>query len=175
MAAQINLLPKEKSVGKEAQKAVGILNKIAIGLTGALLLIVVVGGGIYFLMAQRLEALRDEEQTLTNNIQSLQSTEASLILLKDRLQKSQEIISQRTTELALSKQQSILAYDPETVLLDKSEVDRSRSELEIEVASSRNLSGLISHLLTQTTFASLIMTELSFNPALGYKVQFSVN
>lgn len=172
MVAEINLLPKEKEVDKSALKAVSVLNKIALGLTVVFLIITAVGGGIYFFMTQRLNTLREEQQSYTSNIQSLQSTEASLILLKDRIQKAQNILSSRTNEEIFRRQQAVLAGESPDIIFDSSRLENLESDIAITSTQSSALSAFINNLLSRGNITSLIMEEFAFIPGQGYEVSF---
>lgn len=173
MVAEINLLPKEKEVDKGARKAVSVLNKIALGLTVIFLIITAVGGGIYFFMTQRLNTLKEDQQAYTGNIQSLQSTEASLILLKDRIQKAHSILSNRTNEELFRKQQSLLSSDSPDIIFDNSRLENFESSIEITSTQSSALSVFVNNILSRGNVTTLILEELSFLPGQGYQVSFN--
>ena len=174
MAIEINLLPKEVAKSKGVEKSLILLNKLAIAATAIFLIIVVAGAAFYFLMAGRLSRMNEERSTLIANIQGLQSTESSIILLRDRIQKVQNTLSARSSEDLFEKQQSVLAVAPENVLFEESSIESSLSTLEVSVDNSSGLVTLISNLIAQGNYVSLVLEELSFNPFSGYTAEFSV-
>jgi hypothetical protein len=174
MGIEINLLPKEMAKSKNVEKSVKLLNKLAIGSTAIFLIIAVAGGAFFFLISGRLNQGREEKDTLVANIQSLQATEASIILLQDRIEKAQTVLGQRNSEDIFDKQRSVLAVAPENASFSESSVDNSLSSLELDIASSSSLVTLLSNLVAQGNYVSLILEELSFSPFTGYKAQFSV-
>lgn len=174
MAIQINLLPKEKEASKSTKKISGVVNKIALGLTVAFLIVAISGGATYYLLANRLKTLKEEQQTYRSNIQNLQSTEASLVLLKDRLQKTQDVLAQRTVENAYEKQQAIITYRPSVLEVEKSEVDVSSSKLKITMPESRDLLALLSYLYSNSDYQSLVIKELTFQGQTGYSLEMDI-
>jgi len=175
MSSEINLLPKEISRGKDVEKTLKLLQKIAVSVTVVFILILVAGGAFYFLMANRLSNAENEQKTLISNIQSLQSTEASLILLRDRIQKIQGTLSARTNELAFSKQETILGLAPEGVTFKESDIQDSGSTVEVISPSSLSFQNLITRLVAQGNFVSLTLKELSFSPFTGYSILLGAN
>jgi len=174
MAIEVNLLPREMAPSKGAQKASLFLRKIVLALTGASLVIIIAGGGFYFFLFSSLSRMKLEEESLTGNIQSLQSTEASLVLLKDRLTKIQGVLGARVPESYFEKQSSILANAPEEITFGSSEVDANRSVLDIKTPKSQSLVSLMSILVGRDDLTSLILNEMSFSPFSGYQVKLEV-
>lgn len=174
MAIQVNLLPKDMAPSKVSQQASLFLRKIIMAMAGVLAIVLLAGSGFYFFLFNSLSQMRSEEESLTNSIQSLQSTEASLVLLKDRLTKVQGVLAARTAEDYFGKQSSVLTNAPEEVVFSSSEVDLNRSVIEIRTQKSQSLVGLMSTLITRSDLTSLILNEMSFSPFSGYLVKLEI-
>lgn len=170
----INLLPRETAPSKSQQKAISAVNKIAMFFCGAFLLLVLLGGGLYLFFNSKLDAAKKEEEGLAVNIQSLQSTESGLILLKDRVQKINTVLASRANEGYFNKQNEVLALTPEDVSFDKSEIDTGRSTLGIKFLNSLGLVSLFSGLRTSSNLSSIIIGEFSFNQVSGFSVSLDV-
>lgn len=171
MAANINLLPKEKTTSESTGKIAKVLNSIAIATAGLFLAVALAGGITYFLLARGLEAAVQENRDLTANVQSLQGTEQSLILLKDRVQKAQTTLAARSTENDFTKQAGVLAVAPEHVFFKGSDLGAGRSLLELTVGSSRSLVNFMASVVAQGGLSSLVIDELSFSQQLGYSLK----
>lgn len=174
MAIEINLLPKDKEVSKKSQRISGIANKIALVFTVISLAVVSIGGATFYFLNQRLDALKAEKETYENSILSLQSTEAGLILLKDRLQKTENILAARSVESAFEKQQAIISYSPSSVEIEKSDVDVSGSTLKIVVPESQDLLALLSRLQANPDYQSLVIKEFTFDGQNGYSLEMNI-
>lgn len=172
--SDINLLPKEKEAGKGVSQAQALLKKISITLGVVFLLVIGVLGGFYFFSLNNLNSLKAKYDDVSSKVQSLQSTEASLVFLKDRLQKTQIVLSSRTNEGYLTKQMALLENAPENVVFKESTIDSSASNLEVETASSGTVLTLLTTLLANSDFSSLVIGELSFNISSGYTILFHV-
>jgi hypothetical protein len=170
----INLLPRETAPSKSQQKALSAANKIAMFFCGAFLLLVLFGGGLYLFFNSRLDTAKKEGEGLTVNIRSLQSTESSLILLKDRVQKISTVLDSRVNEGYFSKQNEVLALAPEEVSFDKSEIDVERSKLGIKLIDSLSLVSLFSGLRASSNFSSIVIDEFSFNSVSGFMISLDV-
>ncbi|OGM33073.1 hypothetical protein A2803_03065 [Candidatus Woesebacteria bacterium RIFCSPHIGHO2_01_FULL_44_21] len=172
--ADINLLPKESGTSKKVDAAQVLLKKISLALGVIFLLVVGVLGGFYFISYNNLNGLKAKHEDISAQVQGLQSTEASLVFLKDRLQKAQTVLASRTNESYLAKQRAILQNAPEAIVFKESTIDVSASNLEVETASSSQLVSLMSTIMASSDFSSLVIGELSFNVALGYSILFQV-
>lgn len=169
-----NLLPREITPSKSQKKVTSAANKIAMFFLGVFILAVLLGGGLYLLFNSRLEAVKKEAGELTVNIQSLQSTEQSLILLKDRVQKISAILNSRTNENYYTKHNEVLAVAPETVTFEESEIEAGRSILGVKILDSLSLVGLFSGLRASSSFSSLVVSELTYSPITGFLVSLDV-
>jgi hypothetical protein len=174
MPASINLLPKDTTAGKDVARATGTMRKIVLSLGGIFLLVVLSGGAFYFFLFNNLNNLKARHEEVVREVESMQATEASLVLLKDRLQKSQSVLSARTNEGYFTKQRAFVASAPEGVRVRENQIDTSVSNIEIETPDARNIVSLLSSLLINSTFNSLLINKLSFSLATGYSVIFEV-
>jgi len=170
----INLLPKEMTASKDVSNFSALLKKITLTLGGIFLLVLASGGGFYFLSVNRLNDLKAEYEEAAAQVTNLQSTEASLVFLKDRLQKAQTILASRTSEETFSKQREVLAFAPEEMTFSENRVDQSGSSVEIATKNSLNLVSLMSALVRSSSFSSLVINELSYNSVIGYSLILEV-
>lgn len=174
MAGQINLLPKDVSKGKELVKAISVVNKIAILTVVVFVVVAAIGGGIYYLSTSRLTDLKSQERELANSVLNLQSTEAGLVLLRDRIEKVTQVLGARESERILATQQEILESAPEGVLFGSSEISFGSSTIEVFSEDSIQLAQLIDTLLAGGNYSSLILSGVNYNSFSGYEAEFSV-
>jgi hypothetical protein len=173
--AELNLLPKERTGSKDVVGFLSLTKKVSIALLIILVLVVGVGGAIYFLSVRDQSRLQLEYENLENQAQSLEATEAGLVLLKDRLQKSQTVISSRAAEESFSKQKAIVEFAPDEVTFKESIIDSANSTLEIETQNSNSLVSLMSEIFANSNnFSEIAISELTFSAAVGYAILLTV-
>lgn len=172
--ADFNLLPKDKTLSEKAIKTNKLLTKVAIATGVAFLLITAAGTGAYFLLNHQLNVAKQKQSDLTTSVQNLQSTEAGLILIKDRVQKVDSVLAARSSETSFEKQKSILDSAGGDISFKTSDIDTSRSVLELSSTSSLELLNLMQKLNARDDFATLYLNELLFNPLQGYTAKFEV-
>lgn len=170
----INLLPKELSGDKNAVKYAHLLNKIALSLGGIFLLTLIVGGVFYFLSVNSLNNSKTKFEQTSARVANLQPTEASLVLIKDRLQKAEQILNSRTNEKNFALHRKLLELAPPEVTFSENQVEAAVSRLEVETRSSVNLVNLMAALTSGSNFNSIFIDELSFAPNLGYSIIFEI-
>ncbi len=170
----INLLPKDSAPSKNELRFASAINKIAMFSVAVFLLICVFGGGAYFILARQLQSANDDAQRLSTSVQSLQSSESSLILIRDRVQKAQAALNSRISEGYFDKHQKILSLDIPGISFVSSTVDSGKSVIELEISGSASMASLFSTLLADSQFSSLILEKLSYNSLTGYDVTLQV-
>lgn len=171
---EINLLPHESATSKADLKMLSLAHKIAAFATGLFLILLVVGGGAYFFLANRLKDVKAEGVRLLANVQSLQSSESSLILIRDRVQKAQSAFDSRINEDYFAKQQNMLDLQSAGVDFSKSEISQGKLILEVNIANSSDMVRLFSTLLLDNDLKNLTISKLSFSPLSGYTVSMEV-
>lgn len=171
---ELNLLPKERASGKDAGRLAALFKKTSIATGGIFLFVTAILGIFYLLSLNSLSNTRAKHEELTLQAQSLQPTEASLVFLKDRLQKSQMVLSSRTNEDVFVRQSQLLANAPEAIAFKESELATANSTIELTTPNSENLTAFLSGVSATSTFNSLILKELSFGLATGYSLLFEV-
>lgn len=169
-----NLLPKESASSKEATKIHKALKRMAIASVVIFILASVVGGGTFLYFSNSLSTLKMEESNLKNNVENLQATEGRLVILKDRLSKIQNIVSQRQIEETFAKHKFIVEELPEGTSYKGTDLELASSTLTIGSDSSLSVKELEDILRAQTKFTSLTLLSLSYNPFTGYEMKFDV-
>ncbi|RJR30411.1 hypothetical protein C4564_00325 [Candidatus Microgenomates bacterium] len=172
--AKFNLLPAEVAPSKEVTRATKILNSLAVFSSAAFIVLALAGGSAFVYFNSKLNSLKTSESSLKNNIQNLQATESQLVLLKDRLSKIQNIIASREKESTFAKHKLVAELLPEDVVFEGSDLELSNSTIKITSGDSLALEALIKNMLVQNTLTSLTLSDLNYNPFLGYELKFEV-
>jgi len=168
MALKINLLPEDHVKDKKAKR---ISRIVRTGTLAILALFILIGGaeaGILYYLSQQLDDLAQEQSNIKLSIANLESTEQNLVLIKDRVQKIQELLNNRPDEEIISKQK-LITNALLTNLSVKSIVIRPPDyNIEITAASSLSVADLFQELSQKPGFDSLVLETTSFNPYEGY-------
>jgi hypothetical protein len=173
MAKNINLLPIEMSTGKEVGKFIRTLKTI--NFIALLLTIVIAGGGVaaHYMLTSQLSSIESDKITLTSTIKNLETTEQSLVLLKDRLQKINQVLSIRTIEDSYITQKQIVDDLPVGASVKESEIASDKSNLSVMASSSRDVVEITKN-LTDSKFKKVFLDSVTFTPLIGYLLSFKL-
>ena len=171
--ASINLLPTNLLPNPSVLKLAELLKSLV---TVFLALFVVVAAGIsgYFLINSfTLDASLKSQDILKKSIQSMEQTEQSLLLVKDRLAKLKEIYANPSVKpdiLALSKMLTVLPADAS---LTEADMGNNSLDTTFTVNNSLSLTQLMAVLIVQNTYPRVDLLSFSFNPTSGYVVSLN--
>lgn len=173
MPKKINLLPTRHKDATEVSGLRRLIRILTISSVVLSLSLAALGLAVIFLLSNQLKNLSRQQSELKTSITSLESTEQSLVLVKDRVQKIQELLSASADRDILTKLRFIADSLPPDLLISNSDLSSSGSFVELTAFSSSAIKELFSTLVKNKQFSSLILEDLKFNPVLGY--QFTLN
>ena len=164
----INLIPEEVAPkGAAARLSIFLRTVSAIGLT--LFILVVFGLTSYYLVNYfQLRASESRQENLKNVISSLQDTESSLILLRDRLSKVKEVYAHDSADKNINAVSQVFAQVPSGISISDFETTLKKIDMSVIAQSSLSLSQFINVLITSDIFEAVNMKSFSFNPLGGY-------
>lgn len=174
MPKSINLLPKEPKKTKEVEKTTRFIKNATYFIAIILTIIGPLGGLTVYKFTRDLNKLKVENETLRNSIANLESTEQGLVLLKDRVGKIQSILNNRQSIQIHAKQAEIIESLPDGLALDQTELKSDVSRVSLLAISSKALAGFLKDVSGNNHYLSLILSDLSFNPYLGYTFDLQV-
>jgi len=173
MAVKLNLLPQDYAVSD----SVALVLKIARTLNIILLGIFVVSGllmAAYFIFSSvTIKSLNTTNNTLKNQIQSLQTAQQQVILLKDRLGKIKRAYTKPSAVKNLTLVEPILASLPNTSSVSELNIDPQKTAMTVNFKTNSALTVFMSNLGTQTSFSGISLDSFSYSPSDGYFVGFS--
>lgn len=175
MANNINLLPTELKTGKDVIRTSRAVTRFTIILGGIFLTIAVIGGGIIFFLGTRASDGKQKEEQLKTQIQSLEQTEQQLVLMKDRIQKTQTIFEQRSTYQTLKNYDAIFAKLPPDALVTGLEIDNEVSTLTVNARNSDDLATILGFFKDKSLYNRVELESLNFNVFSGYEIVLSIN
>jgi len=168
--ADLNLLPSDLKANKDVAKTARNLSKITFAIGFLFVVAAAVGGAALFLFTQQATRLSENQQTLRENVSALEDTEQSLILVRDRIQRVQNILSSRGSYESVKKSDDIIANLAENAEFESLEVRSDLSKLTIILKDSDALSNLITELDDTTKYKNITIEDLSFSALLGYQL-----
>jgi Tfp pilus assembly protein PilN len=174
VATKFNLLPVRAGSSKELKKISGIFQKLTIALFFVLILICGIGGGFLFYLTREVNNLNQEQDNLRKSIANLESTEQGLVLIKDRADKIQTLMTMRGELDSFLKQKEITDNLPPDVYFRGSKVSGDTSKLELLSARSRPLTELLENLVRNNKFPNLVLNGIDLDPFSGYGIVLQV-
>jgi Tfp pilus assembly protein PilN len=174
MARDINLLPPEKRMAKGVSRAIFFLRTLSTLFLGMITFFALSGIFLIFIFNRRLNDLKTSNQNLKTSVANLQSSEQSLVLVKDRTQKLERIFAKRENEDHLTKQIAMVNSLPEKVRFQKSELEVGMSRLGLASGSSIALSQLLKSISVDENLKDLKIEKINFNALLGFEVDLEV-
>ncbi|OGM75915.1 hypothetical protein A2210_00980 [Candidatus Woesebacteria bacterium RIFOXYA1_FULL_40_18] len=170
----INLIPEEIAPKGPAARLSSFLRTVsAIGLT--LFILVVFGLTSYYLVNFfSLRTSQTKQDNLKKVISSLESTETSLILLRDRLSKVKEVFAIESADRNVEAVSGVFAQVPPGVSISDFETTLKKIGISVNAQDSLSLGQFMTTLLSADRFGTVNLKAFSFNPASGYAATFEL-
>lgn len=168
---RINLLPDELLNKTSARKIADFLKSI-IASTFAVFFLGVLGGVSYLIILNvQFKNLSNRQVQLKTSVQSLETTEQQIVLVKDRIKKANQVLGDTKTEVLVeSFNNSILNFVPAGVRIVEAKVTKESTTASFVVTSSKALTALFSNMTSSEDFSKVRLETLSFSPSVGYLV-----
>lgn len=175
MAGKINLLPVELGAGRKALQIGRVLGRISIVVV-ALSFVLGTTGVIYLFVLQRQVTNQvNKNNQLTSSIRNLEATEQKLVLLKDRVAKIKNILSQDSAYSNSESVKKIFFGLPTDVSLDEANLTPSQIRLTVTSKSSLGMVGFLNNLTSLGNFKEIVLKNFSFRPSSGYSSTVEAN
>lgn len=168
----INLLPTELTPKSSISNISVQLRKVSIyGLVVFIVVLLTGGGYLFFLSGQLRESTVNQEQ-LKANISSFETTEQSVVLLKDRIKKANLVLAQDNTYSSLPDFRDLYFSLPLGTTMTDAKLAPSKTEVTLLISSSTSLVEVVRNLATLTSYKKIEIASFSFTPTAGYLVSF---
>jgi type II secretory pathway component PulL len=174
MAQNINLLPPEFSPQKVYIDIAKRIKKFAIIIFLFLLIVVASSAASLFILARQISSLSGKQDELTEQINSLKKSEAQVIILKDRADKSKTIFDSNLTRDSLDAFNSIEAQTSAGIEYVGLTLEDKHITVSVKAANSSELEQFVTFLLNSKIFQKIYLTEMSFNKNGGYDASFTM-
>lgn len=170
----INLLPTDLSPKGPVVKIAGFIRSIAV-ISFSALLITGLGISAFFVVnSLQIKNTNTRNEQLKASIQSLETTEQSVVLVRDRLSKVKQILVQDTGGDETQGLANFINQIPPDVQLAEAIIAKNGVETTFLALSSSSLTQLMAGIISQEDFVGIELVSFSFNPNAGYVVSFDL-
>lgn len=167
--ASINLLPTELAPKGFSVRVARILRNVA---TAGFVLVVLAGLGIgafFLLTSLEIRDSNSKQDQLKVQVKSLESTEQSLVLLKDRISKVRQVLRTDTVSPIISKADALVSSLPPGVQANEIQIG-ALTKFTVTVSNTGELTQFMSQLIAANKFKRVDLKGFNFNPASGYLI-----
>jgi hypothetical protein len=168
--ASINLLSTKVAPKSSVVQTSNTLKIVGLVWTIAFFIGVLVMISIFLINAQQIRSSLARQEQIKSVIRSLEKTEQTYVLLKDRASKIDEIYQKGNATDELVRFYSLIASLPEGVFVDNMSIIPEVVESSILFNSSIVLTEGLALLLTGEEYEMVEMSSFSFAPTVGYKL-----
>lgn len=173
MAVKLNLLPSDYVVSDSVASVLRIVHPLNLILLG-LFLVSGLGMAAFFIFSSiTIKNLNATNNTLKNQIQSQQTAQQQVVLLKDRLTKIKKAFTKPSAVKNLALVDPILARALGTSSIVSLEVDAQKTVVSVNFKTNSSLTDFLANLNSLTTFSSISMNLFRYTPGEGYTVEFA--
>ncbi len=171
--ARINLLPQELKPKGYILKLSKTLNKLALISIAVLLASALVILGSFIFFSQQTKASIKKQESLRSEIKALEATEQKLVLVKDRIQKIDNVLNLENATDEVKVLKKVTEILPEGVSLNNISVSDGSVSLEVASASLSGIGQFFVALVGSQGFQKVAVTGFSYKPELGYIVSLN--
>ncbi|MFC1649730.1 PilN domain-containing protein [Patescibacteria group bacterium] len=171
----VNLLPTNLKPSAGIRKVAKFFRNTA-SLVLVLLILMIIGfGGVYFFNYTKLRDIHEKNDDLVSRIDTLEKTEESLYIMRDRIGKIQRIENNPTLEIKLDDAKDVISFVPNDIVIESVDVLVSGIKLGVSSGSSKSITNYMNNLQSSDHFKSIKMKSFNFNQISGFTAEFLIN
>lgn len=172
--AQINLLPEELKPKKYVLKASKSLNKVATGFMVLFLIVITIVIGGYLVLSSQVTSAKNKHDQLSTEIKALSESEQRMVLVKDRIDKINEVLSKDSTNEELNVMDNVVRLAGSELSVDEVNLDLDNVDFIVSTDTSAKMTKFLAGLITSDDYKSMELLSLSYAPQTGYKINLNV-
>jgi len=171
----INLLPTDLSPKGPVIKLAKSLKNIAIA--GFVVFIISLVSLIVFLLfiSTNLSSSTARQEQLKTSIKSLEQTEQRLVMVKDRLKYTKQVLGKANAADDLEQLKALLLSLPESASVSQVDIAKDKVELTMLVTDSSGVSQSLATLMAAGLYEKIILLSFGFNPNTGYFINLELS
>ncbi|HJY98867.1 MAG TPA: hypothetical protein VJ227_04080 [Patescibacteria group bacterium] len=174
MAIKINLLPTELKLSKGTAQALKVTRMLGVIALAVFLVFGFLLGGFFVISSVELKNVNEANDSLKSQIRALQTSEAQMVVLKDRIAKIRAIEKLPSALDNFNNFEPILSDLPGTTEVSGLEIDSTEVETTMIFKTNADIKSFVERLTGTETFKSVDFDSFSFNPATGYTVSMTI-
>jgi hypothetical protein len=173
VSREINLLPPDLGPSASVLKLLDLAKKAAVVISIIFFIFGTLFVGYVIFLRVQIQASIKKSDSLKSSITVLKSTEHSIYLLKERVDKIKILFSKETQERSLTNSSSILLNHPE---INFTQVLTSAGKVSISGNSktSANISYFFEAVLADNNYININLMSFYYNPISGYTFSFDL-
>jgi type II secretory pathway pseudopilin PulG len=170
MAVKLNLLPSDYSLAGPVRQLLKLVRPLNVVLLSLFVVVVLGMGGFFIFSSLSLQSLTSSNNNLKNQIQTQESAQQQIVLLKDRLSKI------KTVEVIPNANKNLSGIDPFLTslsggsLISDLDVEPQKTSTSIVFKTNSDLTNFIKSLDSNSVFSTITLGTFSYNVTGGYLV-----
>lgn len=171
---RINLLPDSFKIKPSTVKTSELLKKIYIVLFVLIFISVATSIGLFYMYNSKIKDAETRKQSVITQIKALEETEQRLILVKDRLEKVEQISKASSAEKEL-KGFDFLVNDIDLyVVIERVVAENNSLTLNIKSNSTVETFDFLDSVEDSGEFSSIAIKSMRFNSGTGFETDMSL-
>lgn len=170
---EINFLPQDQIQNKKVSAVSGKLKLFAAFLGFVCLVIAIAGTILVFYRSSSVTKLEAQERNLKGQILAQETTEQTLVFVRDRLNKIKALQAKNNSTADFIAQKNVFLTFSPNVELKQLNIADSQSDFAVTVPDSATLGDVLQKVKTKE-FASGVIDTISYNQSLGYQLKFKL-
>ena len=172
--AAINLLPTEISPKGPVAKISNLIKNFAV-ISFVLFLLTALGMlAVFVLNSVQIRSLNESSEALKTSIESLETTEQSLVLVRDRLTKVKLVLADKSGGDEAEGLGTVTSGLPASVALTEAVISKDVLDTTFVATDSQGLTALMARIISQEAISKVDLVSFSFNTNAGNIPSFSM-
>lgn len=171
----INLLPTDLSPKGPVIKFAKTLRNIATAGFVVFVIFLIALIGFFLFTSTQLSSSTARQEQLETSIKSLEETEQRLVLVKDRLKYTKQVLGEANAADGLGQLKALLLSLPESASISQIDVAKDKVELTLLVTDSLGVTQSLTTLTAAGLYEKIVLLSFGFNPSTGYFVSLELS
>ena len=171
--ADINLLPENLATNKSAINLSNRLRAFSLVVFSLLFIAILSSVIIFFLYSRKLTSETNRRSELVVSLKALEETEQKIVLIKDRINKSQKLLSD---DVVWTNVDNLIKYATSNENFTVTDINVAADDITFTIAlsDSKSLTDIIGVLNNSGLFDEVTLNSVVFNKSTGYMASFAL-
>jgi len=168
MPKTINLMPREQAPKQSTVKIVKTLRTIDLVGSVAFFIGVLAIVSIFLINSEELRQSNSRQNALKTSIQTMQKEEQQYVLLKDRSDKIQKIVSSVGAIHEVEIFDNLKSQMPPDAVISTVSIKKGTTETGLSISSYSSLARALAILASTNLYKGVVLSGFTFSPEAGY-------